>query len=59
MHFFQGFQEQEVKIFVELLYQKEDEQDDNNEEVHSLMGFLGTRLVAEVSVALSHHSDRL
>ena len=23
------------------------------------MGFLGTRLVAEVSVALSHHSDRL
>ena len=44
---------------VELLFQKEDKEDNDNEEVHSPMGFLGTRLVAEVSVALSHHSDRL
>ena len=42
---------------VELLFQKEE--DNYNEELYSLMGFLGTRLVAEVSVALSHHSDRL
>ena len=45
---------------VELLFQKEDEEDIDNEEVHSpIWVSWGHALVAEVSVALSHHSDRL